>query len=100
MDNSEPFILDDVISILLPVEKIPDKATVTKRNGDSELTLSHSLKVYRSAEKLEPLVIGGYFLHGPRGSLNQVLPGTIMVWRVQAADLLDYLQMAAEGVSQ
>lgn len=87
---------DEIIQVLLPAFRIPDGSVVSKRTGMSPYALKHSLKVFRSglAEKLEPLVIQGFFLVNERGDINQIGDDTPLHWHVSAGEFSDQLQEA------
>lgn len=99
---------EDVIRVLLHADQIPDKATVTKRTGDQEYTLSHNLVVYpidapkglRSERLGDVTTITGFFLVGPRASVNQVSPDKLLHWHVTAEDFVDTLRLSWEGTPQ
>lgn len=80
------------IGVLLCAEDIPDEAVVTKVKGETLYVLKHRLKVYTHLENKEPLVLDGLFLIGDRGSVTQVKPSQVLVWRTSAEDFVDSLR--------
>lgn len=90
---------EDIIQVLLPADKIPDGATVTKRTGVQDYVLRHQLRVYREKPE-DTLEIDGLFLLGPRGTVNQVKPDTMLHWHVTAEELVDELRRAWTGALQ
>lgn len=79
---------EDIIRVLLPAYQIPDKSIVTKRAGEQEYDFSKNIVVYRKDIKGEiPLQMEGYFLVGPRASINQIKPDTMLLWHVTAEEL-------------
>ncbi len=93
---------EDLVRVLLPARMIPDKATVSKRTGEEQFALCHTLKVYPdSADKTivdcKPLEIEGFFLVGARGGVTQVAADKLLHWVVAAETLVDVLQGSWEA---
>lgn len=84
------------LRVLLPACEIPDTANVTKRTGENVYTLAHNLKVYGTPNAEQPLVIEGYFLVGPRGSINQVPADRLLHWNTTAEELVDIIRQSWE----
>lgn len=95
---------EDMVRVLLTAENIPDTAIVTKRTGEQEYTLRHNLTIYPvtndGAVAKEKTTIEGFFLLGPRGSINQVKANQLLHWHVTAEDLVDGLVLSWEPVPQ
>jgi hypothetical protein len=81
---------EDMLLVLLPAEKIPHDATVSKRTGDQTHTLKHKLTVFAlgpdDTPVRPPTVIDGYFIISDRGQINQVKEYTLMHWHVTAEE--------------
>jgi len=83
---------EDRILVLLPVENIPDGATVTKRTGDKEYVLRRNMKVYLLPDAPDRTIeIEGFFL-GADGEVRQVQEGTLLHWNICAEDFVDEMQ--------
>lgn len=87
------------LAVLLPAALIPDMSECTKRTGEQRYTLKHTITVYQ-ADKSMPLNLEGSFLMGPRGSVTQVKPDTLLLWYVRAGEFVENLQRAWEPIPQ
>lgn len=83
---------EDRVLVLLPVEMIPDGATVTKRTGDKEYIFRRNFTVWLLPDQPDrKMQIEGFFI-GADGEVNQVKEGTLLHWHIYAEDLVDMLQ--------
>jgi hypothetical protein len=86
------------LGLILRASAIPDGSTVTKKTGRAEYVLRHNLAVYRpdSLGGPVPLEVKGCFLVGPRGSVNQIEPGTELLWLISVVELHDLLSFVVD----
>ncbi len=103
MDIFDPETFDEDVTmrIVLSAKEIPDGETVTKKTGEKEYILRHTIKIFapqgkKGEEKQVPMVIAGYFLISPNGDINQIVESTELMWRATASDLYYKLQRAIE----
>lgn len=93
MDNDK-ICPETPIRVLLRAEEIPADANVTKRTGEQVYTLKRGLRLY--SEDKAPVEITGLFLMGPRGSINQIKPETMLHWEISAEEFVEMLQRSWE----
>lgn len=83
------------MAVLMRAAEIPSGSTVTKRTGEEEYTIVDSIRVFN--EKGKPTTIpaegGARFLAGRAGDFNIVSPETLLLWRTDREELLDFLTL-------
>lgn len=88
--------MDQTIKVLLPASLVPDGSRVSKRTGESEYVLRHSLTVYPEdalrKKGTEKISLRGLFLLGETGNITQVSDSTLLHWIVEASELVEHLQ--------
>jgi hypothetical protein len=84
------------LKVLLAASLIPDGSDVSKRTGEQVYTLKKNLTVYSDTEGKSPVVMEGFFLVGPRGSINQVSGDKLLHWIIPAGSFVAVLQIEWE----
>ena len=88
---------EDLLRVLLPAEKIPDRSCVFKRTGEVGYVLRRDLTLYQYGKEAAAAVkITGYFLVGERGDITQIPPDAVLHWSTTADNLVDMLRESWE----
>lgn len=85
---------EDMLRVLLPAEKLPDRAAVYKRTGETPYTLRRDLLVYQYGNKADPIKITGYFLVGVDGSITQIQPDHVLHWAICVENFVDEMKQS------
>jgi len=92
---------EDYLFIVLPADKIPDRATVFKPTGETAYTFRRNITLYPiNDHAAKPVVIAGFFLVKDGGDINQVRDSQKLKWRVTAQDFVDIIREAWEAPPQ
>lgn len=86
----------DVVKVIVPAGRVPNGATVTKRNGTNVYTVAREIRVYMQ-ERVPPTVVkaedGGVFLLNGGPSVSCVSGTTELVWHADPDSLVRALVM-------